>query len=66
MPELSGSLSGDQSVNEHDLNHVGSLLHVKDECVFAVAGYLEAANRVELADVNAKWAMAMRPGKLRN
>lgn len=61
MLGLSSSQSGYTSVNKHDLNQVGRLLHVKDEFVFAGVGHLE-----ELADVNAKYAMAMYPGKLRN
>ncbi|MGL5127749.1 MAG: IS5 family transposase [Aeromonas popoffii] len=53
------------SANEHDLNQVGNLLHGKEEFVFADAGYQGAENREELADVKAEWAIAMRPGKLK-
>ncbi|MFM4857571.1 IS5 family transposase [Aeromonas hydrophila] len=54
------------SANEHDLNQVGHLLHGKEEFVFAdAAGYQGAENREELADVKAQWAIAMRPGKLK-
>ncbi|MCK2084253.1 IS5 family transposase [Aeromonas sp. 3925] len=53
------------AANEHDLNQVGNLLHGKEESVFADAGYQGAENREELADVEAEWAIAMRPGKLR-
>nr|WP_231554864.1 IS5 family transposase [Aeromonas allosaccharophila] len=53
------------ATNEHDLNQVGNLLHGKEESVFADAGYQGAENREELADVEAEWAIVMRPGKLR-
>ncbi|OZG42478.1 IS5/IS1182 family transposase, partial [Aeromonas sp. A35_P] len=53
------------SANEHDLNQVGNLLHGKEEFVFADAGYQGAENREELADVKAEWAIARRPGKLK-
>ncbi len=33
--------------------------------MFADAGYQGAENREELADVKAQWAIAMRPGKLK-
>ena len=33
--------------------------------VFAEAGYQGAEKRDELADVKAEWAIAMRPGKLK-
>lgn len=51
---------------EHDLNQVGNLLHSKEAFVFADAGYQGAENREELADVNVEWAIAMRPGKLKD
>ncbi len=41
------------------------LLHGEEEFVFADAGYQGAENREELAEVKAEWAIAMRPGKLR-
>ncbi len=53
------------AANEHDLNQVGNLLHGKEEFVFADAGYQGAENREELADVKAQWAIAMRPGRLK-
>ncbi|PKQ75029.1 IS5/IS1182 family transposase, partial [Aeromonas sobria] len=53
------------SADEHDLNQVGNLLHGKEEFVFADAGYQGAENREELADVKVEWAIAMRPGKLK-
>ena len=53
------------SANEHDLNQVGNLLHGKEAFVFADAGYQGAENREELADVKAQWAIAMRPGRLK-
>ncbi|EHI50364.1 transposase [Aeromonas salmonicida subsp. salmonicida 01-B526] len=53
------------AANEHDLNRVGSLLHGKEEFVFADAGYQGAENREELADVKVEWAIAIRPGKLK-
>jgi IS5 family transposase len=53
------------AVNEHDLNQVGNLLHAKEEFVFADAGYQGAEDREELADVKAEWAIAMRPGRLK-
>ncbi|MFQ2270238.1 IS5 family transposase [Aeromonas enteropelogenes] len=53
------------AANEHDLNQVGNLLHGKEEFVFADAGYQGAEQREELANVEAEWAIVMRPGKLR-
>ena len=53
------------SANEHDLNQVGNLLHGEEAFVFADAGYQGAENREELADVKAQWAIAMRPGRLK-
>ncbi len=53
------------AANEHDLNQVGNLLHGEEEFVFADAGYQGAENREELADVKAQWAIAMRPGSLK-
>ncbi|MFM5362514.1 transposase, partial [Aeromonas veronii] len=50
---------------EHDLNQVGNLLHGEETFVFADAGYQGAENREELADVKAQWAIAMRPGRLK-
>ena len=53
------------AANEHDLNQVGNLLHGEEAFVFADAGYQGAENREELADVKAQWAIAMRPGRLK-
>lgn len=53
------------AANEHDLNQVGNLLHGKEAFVFADAGYQGVENREELADVKAQWAIAMRPGRLK-
>ena len=53
------------AANEHDLNQVGNLLHGEEGFVFADAGYQGAENREELADVKAQWAIAMRPGRLK-
>lgn len=53
------------AANEHDLNQVGNLLHGEETFVFADAGYQGAENREELADVKAQWAIAMRPGRLK-
>ncbi|RQM74801.1 IS5 family transposase [Aeromonas jandaei] len=53
------------AANEHDLNQVGNLLHGEETFVFADAGYQGAENREELADVNTQWAIAMRPGRLK-
>ena len=53
------------AANEHDLNRVGNLLHGREEFVFADAGYQGAENREDLAYVKAQWAIAMRPGKLK-
>ncbi len=53
------------AANEHDLNQVGNLLHGEEAFVFADAGYLGAENREELSDVKAQWAIAMRPGRLK-
>ncbi|WP_368195904.1 IS5 family transposase [Aeromonas sp. R2-2] len=53
------------AANEHDLNQVGNLLHSEEAFVFADAGYQGAENREELADVKAQWAIAMRPGRLK-
>ena len=53
------------AANEHDLNQVGNLLHGEEAFVFADAGYQGAESREELADVKAQWAIAMRPGRLR-
>jgi IS5 family transposase len=56
---------GTTAANEHDLNQVGNLLHGKEAFVFADAGYQGAEKREELAEVEAEWAIAMRPGKLK-
>ncbi|RWS48109.1 IS5/IS1182 family transposase, partial [Arcobacter venerupis] len=53
------------AANEHDINQVGNLFHGKEEFVFDDAGYQGAENREELADVKAQWAIAMRPGRLK-
>lgn len=53
------------AANEHDLSQVGNLLHGEEAFVFADAGYQGAENREELADVKAQWAIAMRPGRLK-
>ena len=53
------------AANEHDLNQVGNRLHGEEAFVFADAGYQGAENREELADVKAQWAIAMRPGRLK-
>lgn len=53
------------AANEHDFNQVGNLLHGEEAFVFADAGYQGAENREELADVKAQWAIAMRPGRLK-
>ncbi|MFM5810897.1 IS5 family transposase [Aeromonas veronii] len=53
------------AANEHDLNQVGNLLHGEEAFVFADAGYQGAENREELEDVKAQWAIAMRPGRLK-
>lgn len=53
------------AANEHDLNQVGNLLHGEEAFVFADAGYQGAEHREELADVKAQWAIAMRPGRLK-
>ena len=53
------------AANEHDFNQVGNLLHGEEVFVFADAGYQGAENREELADVKAQWAIAMRPGRLK-
>jgi len=53
------------AANVHDLNQVGNLLHGEEAFVFADAGYQGAENREELADVKAQWAIAMRPGRLK-
>jgi transposase, IS5 family len=54
------------AANEHDLNQVGNLLHGEEAFVFADAEYQGAENREELAaDVKAQWAIAMRPGRLK-
>ncbi|WP_447834028.1 IS5 family transposase [Aeromonas veronii] len=53
------------AANEYDLSQVGNLLHGEEAFVFADAGYQGAENREELADVKAQWAIAMRPGRLK-
>ncbi|MGL5524464.1 MAG: IS5 family transposase, partial [Aeromonas veronii] len=53
------------AANEHDLNQAGHRLHGEEALVFADAGYQGAENREALADVKAQWAIAMRPGKLK-
>ncbi|MBW3760699.1 IS5 family transposase [Aeromonas jandaei] len=53
------------AANEHDPNQVGNLLHGEEAFVFADAGYQGAENREELADVKVQWAIAMRPGRLK-
>ena len=52
------------AANEHDLNHVGELLHGNEEFIFADAGYRGAEKRAELKGASGDWYIAERPGKI--
>ena len=53
------------SANEHDLNHAGTLLHVKESFVFADSGYRGAHKPESLKSGKSDWHVAEQPGKIR-
>ena len=48
----------------HDINEGKSLLHGQEQLVFADTGYQDIEKRPD-AKLDAKWHVAMRPGKLK-
>ena len=58
------SLTG-TAANEADVNQTATLLHGKEQQVYADAGYIGADKREELKDLNLTWRIAMKRGKLK-
>ena len=53
------------AANVHDLTPAAELLHGEEEVVYADAGYQGIEKRQEMEGINAKFRIAMRPGKRR-
>jgi transposase, IS5 family len=50
------------AANDADINQTASLLHGREEAVFADAGYIGADKRPELEDCDVSWNIAIKRG----